>query len=1048
MPNEPASFQGVMVSSTFTDLAEHRQALMKAINRFDLKAVGMEDDSAKAIDVIQSSFEMVRKAAAYIGVISHRYGQVPEDPEQNPRGLSLTELEFEEAERLERPVLLFIMGPDHPVRAADVEADVEKKRKLAAFIERAKRMGSVDRVYKIFNSLREFEVEAMKAVADLQDLLNGPPLQATNAPGGDLIPIAPALYAEPPYIGSHDFVGREAQLATLSDWAADADPHPVLLFEAIGGAGKSMLTWEWTKNRATATRGDWAGSFWYSFYEKGSVMSDFCRRALAYMTGRPLRDFHGKRTLELSELLLQQLRTRPWLLVLDGLERVLVAYHRIDAAQLADEQAGSGDAIARRDPCAAIRPEDDDLLRALTAATPSKLLVTSRLVPRILLNRSNQPIPGVRHERLPGLRPSDAEALLRSCGVTGTSAAIQSFLQSHCDCHPLVTGVLAGLINDYVRDRGNFDRWVADRDGGASLNFAELDLVQKRNHILRAALDALSEKSRQLLSTLALLSEAVDGDTLNALNPHLPPEPEEVEEPENPEGFPWWDDSSEDEKAALRQRYESDLELRRRYEREVQERRQSVAFLAAPKKLEKTVHDLERRGLLQYDRQARRYDLHPVVRGIAAGGLRQEEREGYGQRVVDHFSRRSHNPYEEAETLEDVRDGLHLVRTFIQMGRYQEAFDAYRLDLARALSINLEAHATTLSLLRAFFVRGWGDLPDCLDEADGSHLADRAGVALRELSEPVEALASHRAALHADLKDQHWQRIGITIFHISKILISQNRIAVAERCRLLEFDVFALTDEDDYLFSARLDYFLWLALVGRKSDAERMWSLLDPMGRDWPRNLYRSGQAEWALAWFRFTQGELQKTDLMHAETLAKQGRDRSLIRDLHRLRGEWHMEQGQWPQAAASLEEAVRMAREVGQADPAAEAQLALANFHLGRLAEHRHEAERLSLERSPSHGDLAALWLAIGDSEEAKKHALAAYKWAWADGEPYVRRYELDKARGLLEKLGAENPNLAPYDPDKDDKLPWEQEVADAVAKAKAEKAAEDNGAGDNET
>jgi Domain of unknown function (DUF4062) len=994
MPNDnhydPVAFKGVMVSSTFTDLVEHRQALMKAINRYDLKPIGMEDDSAKVINVLDSSLGMVRKAAAYIGVISHKYGQIPEDRKLNPDGLSLTELEFAEAERLGRPVLLFIMGPTHPVIAADVESDPEKRRKLAAFTERAKRMNSIDRVYKVFDSLQQFEVEVMKAVSDLRDHLDGtgtPSTQPAGASENNLLPTPPALYAEPPYIGSHEFVGREAQLQTLSDWAAAADPHPVLLFEAIGGAGKSMLTWEWTTKHATAARADWAGRFWYSFYEKGSVMADFCQRTLAYMTGRPLEDLRNKKTLELSELLLQQLRKRPWLLILDGLERVLVAYNRIDAAQLADEEAGNSDAIAHRDPCAAIRPEDDDLLRTLASAAPSKLLITSRLIPRVLLNPASQPIPGVRHERLSGLRPPDAEALLRSCGVIGSSADMQSFLQSHCDCHPLVTGILAGLINDYLPDRGNFDRWAGERDGGAALNLADLDLVQKRNHILRAALDALPEKSRQLLSTLALLSEAVDSDTLRALNPHLSAEPNQVEEPEN--------------------------------------------------ELAKTVRDLERRGLLQYDPQAKRYDLHPVVRGVAAGGLRQEERESYGKKVVDYFSRKSHNPYEEAETLEDVSAGLHLVRTLIQMGRYEQAVAAYRGGLANALWFNLEAHATTLSLLRPFFIQGWAYLPDCVDIDDGGYLANDAAIALAALNEPGEALASYGAGLYANLQAREWKNAGTTNFNVSMTLLSQNRIAAAGRCRLLGLDIATFTD-DGYVFRARLDYFSWLSHVGRKLDAEPVWNLLDPMGREWPRPLYRPGLAEYDLARFRFRHGELHETELVHAETLAKQGRDRSLIRDLHRLRGNWHMEQDQWSLAASSLHEAVRMAREVGRNDSVAEAQLALANFHLGRLAEPRHEAQRLSLERNLSHIDLAALWLAIGDPEQTKKHALAAYEWAWADGEPYVRRYELDKARGLLEELSVEVPTLPPYDPEKDEKLPWEQEVADAVATALAERKA----------
>ena len=63
----------------------------------------------------------------------------------------------------------------------------------------------------------------------------------------------------------------------------------MLLFEAIGGTGKSMLTWEWITRHATAVRtATGRALFWYSFYERGAVMADFCRRALAYMTRRPL----------------------------------------------------------------------------------------------------------------------------------------------------------------------------------------------------------------------------------------------------------------------------------------------------------------------------------------------------------------------------------------------------------------------------------------------------------------------------------------------------------------------------------------------------------------------------------------------------------------------------------------------------------------------------------------------------------------------------------------------------------------------------------------
>jgi tetratricopeptide (TPR) repeat protein len=749
------------------------------------------------------------------------------------------------------------------------------------------------------------------------------------------------------------------------------------LFDAIGGSGKSMLTWEWINNHATQVRSDWAGRFWYSFYERGAIMADFCRRALAYITREPLDSFKKLKTPALGERLLHQLRDRPWLLVLDGLERVLVAYHRIDAAEVPDDEANQPtDKIAHRDPCAAIRPEDDELLHALAAATPSKLLITSRLVPLVLLNSARQPIPGVLRVALPGLRPADAEALLRSCKVTGDSQSIQNYLKSHCDCHPLVTGVLGGILNDYLPARGNFDAWSADPASGGQLNLADLDLVQKRNHILKAALGAVPKEGRQILAVLALLSEAVDYATLSALNPNLSPD---------------------------------------------------------------AIRDLERRGLLQYDGQTGRYDLHPVVRGIAAGGLRPDERDSYGQRVVDHFSARTHSPYDEAESLEDVSDGLHVVRTLLKMGRYQQACDAYRGGLGTTLLFNLEANAEVLSLLRPFFPQGWGVLPGAMSEDDGAYLANEASIALSAVGEEKDSLAALGTALSARLKAAYWSAVGVCLRNIGVSLWQQNRLAAAHGVDLSNLHLATLTDDKEEIFIDRLFRFYGLGEIGQWANAQSTWDLLDPTGRNWSRASYRPGTAEYYYAQYRFWQGDLLEEHLAHAEKLAKAGKNRGIVSRLYVLRGKWRMERGEWALAADSLREAVSMARAVGRTDVWAETQLAVARFHLGQLDDPRREAEQLAHARQPAQRALAELWFVIGDREQATKHAIQAYNWAWADGEPYVHRYELNKARALLEKLGAEIPNLPPYDPAKDEKFPCEDEVAAAIEKLRAEKEGE---------
>ena len=246
-----------MVSSTFKDLEEHRAKLIKTLHRQKLFAIEIEDRSSKPDDdVIPSSLNMVRDASGYIGLTSHRYGQVPEDDERNPGAYSMTRLGFEEAKRLGLPTLIFVMGADHPVKAGDVEIGPEKRVNLEAFRQRAED----GRIYVGFENLEEFVRQAIHNVSNLAEFLDGQaepvttnvpdrsPVLATTEPEPDVIPSPPAVYAEPAYIGSHEFVGCNAQLEVLNDWAAPADAHPVLLYEAIGGAGKSMLTWEWVTN--------------------------------------------------------------------------------------------------------------------------------------------------------------------------------------------------------------------------------------------------------------------------------------------------------------------------------------------------------------------------------------------------------------------------------------------------------------------------------------------------------------------------------------------------------------------------------------------------------------------------------------------------------------------------------------------------------------------------------------------------------------------------------------------------------------------------------
>ncbi len=1019
--SNPKSFLGVMVSSTFKDLEKHRAILIEALRKQDLVPRAMEDYVLEADDdVISSSLRMVQEGAAYIGLISRRYGQILDDP-QNPKGYSVTRLEFEEAQKQGRPTLIFIMGEKHPVTEADIELDPEKREKLEAFRQRVKEK---NRIYCEFQDINQFEAQAIPAISRLRERLSQQnPVPATLLPDHDEkidqknIPAPPVFYAEPPYLGSHEFVGRRAELERLNDWASPADTHSMMLFEAIGGTGKSMLTWHWVRKYASSIRNDWAGLFWYSFYEKGARMDSFCRYALAYMTQAPVKDFNKKKMLELSELLLAELQAKPWLLVLDGLERILVAYNRSDAAEISDEEVQNPeDKIANRDPCVAIRPEDDDLLRALAVSAPSKLLVSSRLIPRALLNRASQAIPGVLHERLSGLRPADAEALLHSCGIKGNSDEVRAFLQNHCGCHPLVIGVLAGLINQPGTSfRGDFDAWSKAPDGGGQLNLAELDLVKKRNHILKKSLKILPEKSRALLSTLALLSEAADIELLSAFNPHLPKSMAQTEEL---------------------------VSLGKQSNRKTtshKTRQEKAAKHFAEQQLRNTVEDIEARGLLQYDRHLGRYDLHPVVRGVIAGSLAPEETKTYGQKVIDHFSAKAPDSWENAQTLNDLRAGLQVISTLLRMERYHAAFEFYQGGFSQAIKFNLEAYAEDLALLRAFMPDGWEHMPTHFDSINSYYLINSVGWTMTSMGYTENALTVFSTGLQYLLEGESWTNLRQVVSNISITLGVENHWALAHRFSLTALELANQNNDDESLFVARFNLFAMLTTIGQWEQAERMWKKIDAMGRDWSRAKYRPGAAEYWYAVLCFCRGTLTEKKLSDAEYLAELGKNRKFIRSLHKLRGEWYLSKNEPVLAVESFNNALRMARESGLSHEAItyEVWLTLARVQAKQVTfnEVRDCIEYLKAKDTGLRA-MAMLWQLLGDKAKASSYALDAYRWAWADGEPWVQRYELEQSSNTLNELGVRLPDLPPYDPGKDIKFDWEDDLVAAIEKLKTMK------------
>jgi hypothetical protein len=121
--------------------------------------------------------------------------------------------------------------------------------------------------------------------------------------------------------------------------SATARPgEAMLVIEGIGGLGKSALAWEWLRHHAAHMIKDRSGTMWWSCHEGSASMVRFLLEAAGYLTGRPIAEYSGLDAADLLGTVTDLLRKAPCLLVLDGFERLLTAYHTFDPTKLRDDE--------------------------------------------------------------------------------------------------------------------------------------------------------------------------------------------------------------------------------------------------------------------------------------------------------------------------------------------------------------------------------------------------------------------------------------------------------------------------------------------------------------------------------------------------------------------------------------------------------------------------------------------------------------------------------------------------------------------------------------
>lgn len=225
----------VMVSSTFRDLKAEREGVRAVIQGQGMLALMMETDSAiPNRGLLTNSLKMVDEANLYVLLLSnYRYGQIISDADLNPKGLSVTELEFERAEARGLPICAYLMdasvpSPLPPAELAEALRDLDK---LRAFRKRAQHPGRITTSFLAVADLRE---KVTKTLSDWrQDRASAPDLELTAA---DTSPDPP-----PVPLPERCFGRAEDGARLVAALCAGAAPTAVLV-QGPGGIGKTTLT--------------------------------------------------------------------------------------------------------------------------------------------------------------------------------------------------------------------------------------------------------------------------------------------------------------------------------------------------------------------------------------------------------------------------------------------------------------------------------------------------------------------------------------------------------------------------------------------------------------------------------------------------------------------------------------------------------------------------------------------------------------------------------------------------------------------------------------
>jgi tetratricopeptide (TPR) repeat protein len=952
-----------MISSTIADLPEHRAEAMDACLRQDFFPSMMEHLPSDPSTGLEASLRLTDQADVYILILGARYGFVPAGLD-----VSITHAEYRRASARGIPILAFLADETHPFPLGTIETGLGAERLLSL-----RKEVEAGHTVSYFRSSQELGKLIVDAIAGYRR-----PGRNTFHFVSD-IRSPPEPYIAHPYVlaDRSDIVGRHNEMDLLTDWASGVDDKlssiRVLAIVAIGGMGKSALTWKWFSEISPEEMRPLAGRLWWSFYESDATFENFIVRALAYVRRMPREDALAIPAAEREQQLLDTLDLQPFLFCLDGLERIMLAYARADATSMAEDSLDDdAENFIRAMPGApeyavesmssrkrlrkTTDPRAGAFLRRLSRVRASRILISTRLYPADLQGATGLELAGCKAMFLGGLKDTDAVALWRALGVRGRRDTLLKVFRS-VDNYPLLIRVLAGEITHFRPAPGDFDAWI---DENPDFDPFSLPLVQRKTHILQFSLRALPAQARQLLITLAAFRMPASYDMLNALFLG-----------------------------------------------------EGAAF-TRPSELHAALAELEERGLAGWDRRANRYDLHPVVRGVVWHGLNRVGREIVLENMHAHLTTLPAAGDLRAPSVDDLAPSIELYHTLVSLGRHDEAFKFYSHHLNDLLVNHMNRFRLGANLLELLFPDGIEHQAQLVDPASRYSATWILDYCYQNMGEPGRSLPVH-SRLMSDAVDRDqtgaMNNFGTALFEVGNLADAERMFLQCVASPTESLPRFALyranlgdviSERGDYaaaepLLAEALEAFTKIRLYKALSDFAPLTAMF--------AHFMRQRRMDEAHKLARRSIALASTTDIVAFQARAFEMLGWSL------------MHSGLYSEAETAFAKALTTANDIGTAS---EVSISIAIAELSHRVNAPERARDIlddlwePLLRGPLrllHADacnvLADVELSAGRLDEAAAAAREAYRLAWCDGPPYCFAEGLTRARKILSCCGIPEPS-----------------------------------------